>query len=406
MSKIAIFGYGTIGSGVAEVLNKKREHIKKQAGEEIEVKYVLDLRDFPGDPVEEILVHDVNVILNDPEVDIVVEVMGGVHPAYEYVKSALLAGKSAVTSNKALVAACGPELLKIARERNLNFQFEASVGGGIPIVRPLEDALTAGDASGIYGILNGTTNYMLTKMFDDEMSYEDALAQAQALGYAERDPSADVEGFDACRKIAILASVASGQFVDYQEIPTRGIVGITQEDMALADLLGYGIKLIGSFSREDGKNYAEVTPMLVPFDHALYPVKDVYNGILVDGDINGAIMFYGSGAGKLPTAGAVVADVIDITKNAGKTVQAGYSEEKLPLADLSAKKRAFYVRVNGVSAENDEKARAFASSFGADSYTEIESGTYAFITEPMTRAAVDQLCANVAGSCNVIPVIG
>ena len=403
MSKVAIFGYGTIGSGVVEVLNKKREYIKKQVGEEISVKYVLDLRDFPGDPIEKILVHDVQVILDDPEVDIVVEVMGGVHPAYEYVKSALLAGKSAVTSNKALVAACGPELLKIARERKLNFQFEASVGGGIPIIRPLEDALTAGDASGIYGILNGTTNYMLTKMFDDEMSYEDALAQAQALGYAERDPSADVEGFDACRKISILASVASGKFVDYQEIPTRGIVGITQEDMSIADLLGYGIKLIGSFSRENGKNYAEVTPMLVPFDHVLYPVKDVFNGILVDGDVNGAIMFYGSGAGKLPTAGAVVADIIDIARNAGRTIQAGYSEEKLELADLSARERAFYVRVAGGS---EDQAQAFASSFGADSYTEIESGTYAFITEPMTRAAADKLCADAEGNINIIPVIG
>ncbi|MBR6365302.1 MAG: homoserine dehydrogenase [Lachnospiraceae bacterium] len=403
MSKVAIFGYGTIGSGVVEVLNKKREYIEKQVGEEISVKYVLDLRDFPGDPIEKILVHDVQVILDDPEVDIVVEVMGGVHPAYEYVKSALLAGKSAVTSNKALVAACGPELLKIARERKLNFQFEASVGGGIPIIRPLEDALTAGDASGIYGILNGTTNYMLTKMFDDEMSYEDALAQAQALGYAERDPSADVEGFDACRKISILASVTSGKFVDYQEIPTRGIVGITQEDMSIADLLGYGIKLIGSFSRENGKNYAEVTPMLVPFDHALYPVKDVFNGILVDGDVNGAIMFYGSGAGKLPTAGAVVADIIDIARNAGRTIQAGYSEEKLELADLSARERAFYVRVAGGS---EDQAQAFASSFGADSYTEIESGTYAFITAPMTRAAADKLCADAEGNINIIPVIG
>ena len=404
MSKIAIFGYGTIGSGVVEVLEKKREYIKKQAGEEISVKYVLDLRDFPGDPIEKILVHDVQVILSDPEVDIVVEVMGGVHPAYEYVKSALLAGKSAVTSNKALVAACGPELLQIARERNLNFQFEASVGGGIPIIRPLDSSLTAGDASGIYGILNGTTNFMLTKMFDDEMSYEDALAQAQALGYAERDPSADVEGFDACRKIAILASVASGQFVDYQDIPTRGIVGITQEDMSLADLLGYGIKLIARFSTADGKNYAEVTPMLVPFDHALYPVKDVFNGILVDGDVNDAIMFYGSGAGKLPTAGAVVSDIIDITKNSGRTIQAGYSAEKLELADLSACKRAFYVRVAG-AAPSDDAACAFASSFGADSYTEIEDGTYAFITEPMTRAAADKLCADAPGSVNIIPVI-
>lgn len=404
MSKIAIFGYGTIGSGVVEVLEKKREYIKKQAGEEISVKYVLDLRDFPGDPIEKILVHDVQVILSDPEVDIVVEVMGGVHPAYEYVKSALLAGKSAVTSNKALVAACGPELLQIARERNLNFQFEASVGGGIPIIRPLYTSLTAGDASGIFGILNGTTNYMLTKMFDDEMSYEDALAQAQALGYAERDPSADVEGFDACRKIAILASVASGQFVDYQDIPTRGIVGITQEDMSLADLLGYGIKLIGRFSVAEGKPYAEVTPMLVPFDHALYPVKDVFNGILVDGDVNGAIMFYGSGAGKLPTASAVVSDIIDITKNSGRTIQAGYSAEKLELADLSACKRALYVRVAG-AASSDDAARAFASSFGADSYTEIEDGTYAFITEPMTRAAADKLCADAPGSVNIIPVI-
>jgi len=405
MSKIAVLGYGTIGSGVVEVLDKKREYIKKQAGEEILVKYVLDLRDFPGDPVEKILVHDVNVILNDPEIDIVVEVMGGVHPAYDFVKAALLAGKSAVTSNKALVAACGPELLKIARERNLNFQFEASVGGGIPIIRPLYSSLTAGDASGIFGILNGTTNYMLTKMFDDEMSYEDALAQAQALGYAERDPSADVEGFDACRKIAILASVASGRFVDYQEIPTRGIVGITQEDMSIADLLGYGIKLIGSFSREGEASYAEVTPMLVPFDHALYPVKDVYNGILVDGDVNDAIMFYGSGAGKLPTAGAVVSDIIDITKNSGRTVQAGYSEEKLELADNSARERRFYVRVAG-AVSSEDAARAVASSFGASSYTEIESGTYGFITEPMTRAAVDGLCANVTGTVIILPVIG
>lgn len=391
MIKVAVLGYGTIGSGVVEILENKKNYVTKQAGDEIQVKYVLDLRDFPGSPIEDILVHDFNIILQDPEVDIVVEVMGGVHPAYEFVKAALEAGKSAVTSNKALVAACGTELMHLAKEKGLNFQFEASVGGGIPIIRPLYSCLTAGEVKSITGILNGTTNFMLTKMHNEGRTYDDVLAEAQALGYAERNPSADVDGFDACRKIAILSSIAFGQFVDYEQIHTRGIREISDVDMAFADAMGCSIKLFGTACREGEAVYARVTPMLVQKSHPLYAVSDVFNAVLVDGDVTGQLMFYGSGAGKLPTASAVVADIVEIAKNPGRTVMPCWSAETLQLADASTLVSPFFVRV---AATPDAEDLVKSMDFGAERMTTAPGVEgLAFVTKPMTPNEVNALMA-------------
>ena len=318
MVKIAILGYGTVGSGVYEILRKSASAISKRAGDEIDIKYVLDIRDFDTHPEKHIFTKDYNDILNDDEVSVVVEVMGGLNPAYEFTKSALLKGKSVVTSNKELVATHGTELIKIAKENDTNYFFEASVGGGIPIIRPLNQCLTANEITEINGILNGTTNYILTKMFKEGASFADALKTAQELGYAERNPEADVEGHDACRKIAILASLATGKFVDYNDIPTEGITKISKDDVNFADKIGYVIKLIGSAKvSADGKVSARVAPRLVSKESQLSSVNDVFNAILLHGDSLGDVMFYGRGAGKLPTASAVVADVIDSVKHIG-----------------------------------------------------------------------------------------
>ena len=311
MINIAVLGYGTVGSGVVEVINKNHASINKRAGQEVNIKYVLDLRDFPGDPVEKVLVHDYNVIVNDPEVKIIVEVMGGIKPAYDFTKQALEAGKSVCTSNKELVAAHGAELLAIAKANNVNFLFEASVGGGIPIIRPLNQSLTADEITEITGILNGTTNYILSKMTDEGKSFEEVLKRAQEKGYAERNPEADVEGYDACRKIAILTSLALGKQVDYQDIYTEGITKITKTDIEYAKALHASIKLLGTSKWEDdGKIYSMVAPFMIDSDHPLGHVNGVFNGIFVNGNMLGDTMFYGKGAGKLPTASAVVADVV------------------------------------------------------------------------------------------------
>ncbi len=316
MIKIAILGYGTVGSGVYEILRKSTSAIAKRAGGGIDIKYILDIRDFDTHPEKHIFTKDYNDILNDDEVSVVVEVMGGLNPAYEFTKSALLKGKSVVTSNKELVATCGTELIKIAKENDANYFFEASVGGGIPIIRPLNQCLTANEITEINGILNGTTNYILTKMFKEGASFDDALKTAQELGYAERNPEADVEGHDACRKIAILASLATGKFIDYNDIPTEGITKISKDDVNFADKIGYVIKLIGSAKvSADGKVSARVAPRLVSKESQLSSVNDVFNAILLHGDSLGDVMFYGRGAGKLPTASAVVADVIDACKH-------------------------------------------------------------------------------------------
>ncbi|MBQ3133691.1 MAG: homoserine dehydrogenase [Clostridia bacterium] len=315
MVKIAILGYGTVGSGVAEVLTCNADSIAQKAGQPIEVARILDIRDFPQDPLWPKFTKDFEDIVNDPEISIVVETMGGLKFAYPFVKACLENGKSVVTSNKELVAAKGDELLEIARKNNLNFLFEASVGGGIPILRPLDQCLAANEVTEIAGILNGTTNFMLTKMIEEDMSFDDALALAQELGYAERDPSADVDGADACRKTCILASLAFGRHVFPEQVVTEGIRHITLDDVDAASAAGGVIKLIGRTRREGDKVYAFVAPTVVPKTSLIADVRDVFNGILVRGNAIGDVVFYGRGAGKLPTASAVVADVIDEVKH-------------------------------------------------------------------------------------------
>ena len=316
MINIAIMGYGTVGSGVAEIIVTHKESLAKRAKEEINIKYILDIREFPGDPLEEKFTKDFNDIINDDDIKVVVEVMGGLHPAYDFVKACLEKGKSVVTSNKELVAAKGAELLQIAQDKNVNFLFEASVGGGIPIIRPMSQCLAANEVVEVAGILNGTTNFILTKMIREQMSFEEALALAQKLGYAEKDPTADVEGLDAVRKICILASLAYGKHVYPDNIHTEGISKITLADVAYASAWGGVIKLIGSVKKlDDGRIDIFVAPMILDSGSQLAGVDDVFNGIMVRGDSTGDVVFYGKGAGKMPTASAVVADVIDCIKH-------------------------------------------------------------------------------------------
>lgn len=322
MAKIAILGLGTVGSGVAEVLSKNAASIEKKAGEKVEVKYILGRHAYPDSPFGDLVVQDFSVIENDPEITVVAECIGGVEDAKDYTLRALMAGKSVVTSNKEVVAQCGDAFLEIAREKNLNYLYEASVGGGIPIIRPLSSCLAANEITEIYGILNGTTNYILTKMIKEGLSFETALRQAQEKGYAEADPTADVEGFDACRKICILASLCFGRHVYPEQVPTTGITGITAEDVALAEAAGRKIKLLGrAIRQEDGRVVAYVAPHLLSEEHQLSGVEDVFNGIVVCGNAIGDVMFYGRGAGKLPTASAVSADIIDAVKHRGTRIR-------------------------------------------------------------------------------------
>ena len=348
MAKIAVLGYGTVGSGVVEVLETNKNSIEKRAGEGIEVKYVLDLRDFPGDPVQEKIVHDVDIIIQDKEIDVVVEVMGGIEPAFTFVKKALEAGKSVCTSNKALVAEHGPELLAMAKERNLNFMFEASVGGGIPIIRPLNQSLTADEITQITGILNGTTNYILTKMSEEGMGYQEALDMATRLGYAEADPTVDVEGYDAGRKIAIMASIAFSSRVTFPQVYTEGIAKITAEDIRYAKEFGYVIKLLG-ITKLTGKGIeVKVHPTLIPDSHPLATVRDSFNAVFVHGQACDDAMFMGRGAGQMPTASAVLGDVIDVMRNIihGSCGKIGSdSHKKLPVLDVEDTKSRFFLRL-------------------------------------------------------------
>ncbi len=381
--EIAVLGYGIVGSGVVEVLNLNQENIARRAGKDIHVKYVLDLRDFPGDPVERMLVHDFKTIAEDPEVEIVVEVMGGVNPAYGYVKECLERGKSVCTSNKELVAKHGAELLEIAKQKRVNFLFEASVGGGIPIIRPLNQSLTADEIMEITGILNGTTNYILSQMHDYGYDFETVLKKAQELGYAERNPEADVEGYDACRKLAILTSLAYGKQVDYEDIYTEGITKITTEDMKYADAMDASVKLLGTGRRENDKFFAMVAPRIVKKSHPLYSVNNVFNGILVRGNVLGDVMFYGSGAGKLPTASAVVADVVDAAKHVGTNIMTLWSSKKLALSSSEEAESVFFVRVPA------EEKEAAGKAFGAVKEIKAEgvTGEFAFLTEKLTEGA-------------------
>ena len=316
MVNVAILGFGTVGSGVAEVLTTNGGLIDNRVNDLVRLKYIVDVRDFPDSPYKDLFVKDFSVLENDPELDIVVETIGGAKIALEFTTRALKAGKSVVTSNKELVATHGCELLKLAREHGCSYLFEASVGGGIPILRPLTSCLAANELEQITGILNGTTNYILTRMIRAGLTFDQALKEAQANGYAEQDPTADVDGHDACRKICILADLAYGRQVDPALVPTEGIRNVTLEDVAYADPAGYKIKLLGRCLRqEDGKVCAFVAPHLVPGENPLAGVEDVFNAIAVTGNAIGDVMFYGRGAGKLPTASAVVADVIDIAKD-------------------------------------------------------------------------------------------
>ena len=403
MINIAVLGYGTVGSGVVDVIRTNHELINKRAGEEICVKYVLDLREFPGDPVEEILVHDFEQIINDPEVAIVVEVMGGTGAAYSFVKRALEAGKSVCTSNKALVAKYGPELMEIAGEKKINFLFEASCGGGIPIIRTINESLTADAIDEVTGILNGTTNYMLDKMNKKGADFDTVLKEAQQMGYAEADPTADVEGHDACRKIAILSSLAYGKFLDFEKVYTEGITKITPEDMEYAREMGRCIKLLGT-SKRLGENsfYAMVAPFLVGQDNPLYGVNGVFNSIFVHGNMLGDAMFYGSGAGKLPTASAVVADVVEAAKHLHDTIFTNWSNEEMPLMDQDLVEGRFFVRVKDTSLDEVDKA------FGAvEEVIEPDSlpDEFGFVTGLMTQGEykerVKALGENVLGMIRV-----
>ena len=346
--KFAVLGYGVVGSGVVELFYKNKASIEKRAGKEMDVKYILDLRDFPDSPYRDKLTKDFNDILNDDEVTAVAECMGGVEPAFTFVKSCLEKGKSVSTSNKQLVAEKGDILLRTAKEHNCNFFFEASVGGAIPIIRPLHRCLAANDITKVAGILNGTTNFILTKMYNDNMQFEDALKLAQKLGYAEKDPTADIEGYDACRKICIIASLVFGKHVYPDSVTTKGISQVSLEDVAAADVLGCAVKLIACVEKlENGKILPTVMPMLVPQENIIAGVSDVFNAVLVYGDGIDQTMFYGRGAGKLPTASAVLGDVIESVKEENTVLSQTWesSEDSSFIADISEFTARWYFRV-------------------------------------------------------------
>lgn len=390
MIKVAVLGYGNIGSGVVQVLLKNKETIAKKAGDEIVPACVLDLRDFPGDVMEDKVVKDINLITQNPEISIVVETMGGTKPAYAFVKACLEAGKHVATSNKELVAAHGPELLEIAKAHHVSFLFEASVGGGIPIIRPLVSSITSDAVTEITGILNGTTNYMLTKMSEDGLDYDAVLEDAQERGYAERNPAADVEGHDARRKIAILSSLAFGKYVDYEDVYTEGITKITSADFAYAKILGSRIKLFGtSKKKDDGSISTMVCPVMITNEHPLFAVNDVMNAILVRGESMGDLMFYGAGAGKLPTASAVVADVVNAARNPKITEIAPYEPGKMTVSDHLKSTHSYFVRVKG------SDANAVAESFKAKHIVDAGiADEFGLITAEWAENEFDALCEN------------
>ena len=386
MKNVAILGCGTVGRGVYTVLTQNSEIVAKNAGEELRVKYVVDLLDFPGDPVESVLTHDFNDVASDPEVDIVVETMGGLRAAYNFTKASLEAGKSVCTSNKELVAAYGLELLKTAKEHGVNYLFEASCGGGIPIIRPLMTSITGDDILEISGILNGTTNYILTQMRDEGMDFDTALKGAQANGFAELHPEADIEGYDPCRKIAILTEIATGKAVDFNDIHCEGITKITAEDIAYAGKLGAAIKLLASSVKTENGYKMMVAPNLIGPDSPLYAVNGVFNAVFVKGNMLGDSMFYGSGAGSLPTASAVVGDVIDLAKNAGRCIMKIWDDDKLPIVPHAEAVNKFFVRVK---AEDKEKAVA---AFPVERILDDPAaGEAAFITRPMSEGEFEAI---------------
>ncbi len=402
MVNVAILGFGVVGSGVAEVLATNGSHIDKKVDDLIRLKYILDVRDFPDSPFADKVIHDFSIIENDPEVNIVVETIGGAKVALDFTRRALAAGKSVVTSNKELVAEHGCELLKLAQEKGVSYLFEASVGGGIPIIRPLNQCLAANEIEEIAGILNGTTNYILTRMIRAGLSFDAALKEAQQNGYAEQDPTADIEGHDACRKICILSSLSFGRHVYPSQVPTEGITGVTLADVAYADACGKKIKLLGrAIRRPDGKVCAFVAPHLVDVENPLSGVEDVFNAIAVKGNAIGDVMFYGRGAGKLPTASAVVADVIDAArhKDAKKRMvwAEGGDDVAVPPTDLES---VWYVRVEGTL----EAVKAAFPDCALLPRAGAPENEFAFLTPSMTRSALDSQLAGLK-PCSVFRVL-
>lgn len=381
MVQVGVFGYGTVGSGVVEVLTKNAQLIANKVKDEVKVKAILDLRDFPGDEHEDKIVHDVDAIISDPDIQIICETMGGVGAAYKFTKMALEAGKSVCTSNKELVAMYGPELLELAKANNCNYRFEASVGGGIPIIRPLVDAVTADKIEAVTGIVNGTTNYMLTKMANEGAEFDAVLKEAQANGYAEANPSADIEGLDAMRKLSILSSLVYGKTVKCENIPTEGITNISSRDFKYAKALNKSIKLLAKYADEETGAYALVAPFLLDESNPLYHVNDVFNAIKVTGNMLDDAMFYGRGAGKLPTASAVCGDVVECARLLGRNVDIDWKNEEVALDGLKRSSRAFFVRVNADAKEAALKA--------FDKVEEVNVGfadEFAFVTQVMTEA--------------------
>jgi len=397
MVQVAILGFGTVGSGVAEVLTQNADSIARKAGGEVRVKYVLDTRDFPDSPFGDLVVHDFSVIESDPEVKVVAECIGGATVAYDFVRRSLLAGKHVVTSNKELVATHGYELLSIAREKNVNFLFEASVGGGIPILRPLAVCFSANEISEIYGILNGTTNYILTKMVNDGADFDEVLKEAQAKGYAEANPAADVEGPDACRKICILSALSFGRHVYPETVHTEGITGITMQDIAFADQLGMKVKLLGrALKDEDGKVVCYVSPHFVPGDVQIARVDDVFNGIVVRGNAVGETMFYGRGAGKLPTASAVVADIIDAVNHADHRKNIFWEDADAALqGEYRQLNMRWFVRT-------DASVEEISAALPGAKLLEPVEGQQGAITEPMSLDALEKTGLHMMGR---IPVL-
>lgn len=395
MAKIAILGFGTVGSGVAEVLTKNAGSIARKAGEPVEIKYILGRHDYPDSPFRTLVVQDFSVIENDPEISVVAECIGGTGAAREYTLRALKAGKSVVTSNKEVVAEYGDEFFAIAREKNVNYLYEASVGGGIPIIRPLGSCLAANEISEIYGILNGTTNYILTKMIKEGLPFDTALKQAQEKGYAEADPTADVEGFDACRKICILASLAFGRHIVPAQVPTQGITRVTAEDVVLAEAAGMNIKLLGrAIRQEDGKVTAYVAPHLIPKEQQLAGVEDVFNGIVVRGDAIGDVMFYGRGAGKLPTASAVSADIIDAVKHKAYRQNMDWAPGGDDVVDsVSALPLCWFLRT-------EEAPERITAAFGEVKTVSAAAlpGQTGVLTGPMTKTELERRLA----ACKVL----
>lgn len=380
MINIAVLGYGTIGSGVVEIVDKNQSILQKGTRQSVEVKYILDIREFPGTSIEKKLVHDFDIIANDPDVQVVVETMGGLEPAYTYAKKSLESGKAYVTSNKELVAKYGAVLLKLAKDNNTNFLFEASVGGGIPIIRPLNRCLTGDVINEISGILNGTTNYILTQMSEEGWTFEEALKDAQKKGYAEFHPEADIEGHDARRKIAILGSLAIGRRIDFEDVYTEGITKITAEDISYAKELNCKIKLLGTYKQVGDQFYAMVAPKMVPLTNPLFGVQGVFNSIFVNGNMVGDVMFYGQGAGKLPTASAVVGDVVDAIKHLDRFAGPIWEEEKMELSSLDEFEQKVFIRMKDTV--DPEKVKEVFGQVQQVS-TPLVTGEYAFITDEM-----------------------